>query len=530
MADWKPCTNCMPPPLHDRVAWFKLCETCQQNRLRVRSPILRDRGYRAHLARKVLGTACLTQCPETPKAHATWNGDDWNDPAYRSIIEWASEQFARPWDDYHVTAFEVLAGEHEVEDIKYCPACLEDARAKFEVNELIRLCDKCLTMRKNHIEYTFKERHDFHEPWERLALDIAYPDEFLKNHDNLGYDRLIDGYLIEWTFGVDTATWQAWNIALTVIMGLPTPIILALTLRHDIRKSARTERNGSNDVEMQIQRGQLNALQTIVQQNDAGKRDLNARLDTLQTTVQQKDADKQYLNARLNTLQTAVKHSDANNQVMNAKLVALQDNQRRQNETTAERIRELEHSLRISIQELRETLEAYVSGDLGGEAPDWTAQEDQVRNIMLNLRKEREAGEEGEEEAKGGLPELMKEVQRILSSEKQSKDERVQERATEALKTIEELKLPFPNEMIEGQVGEEASEEVRAVAKAFVEVLHRENSKRSVRGNNVVKLLDKVASHFAAQLALRQHNAAKWQNAGNSGSGAGPSTGDTPPS
>lgn len=202
MSDWEPCESCKPDDdgFSER---FPLCADCQQSRMNeLLGPILKDRAYRAHLARRVLGLPCLEQCPEGPKGHATLVWDTLNlereeVQAYAIMMKFIFEQFERPRSGYDVTAFEILVGQHEVEEIEYCSECLTKAREKLELNVQIRLCGSCLTMRDAHIQNTFRRQLHHCEPWERYHVHWMLYDEFEDGHKAMGYDLFAEFYLEE---------------------------------------------------------------------------------------------------------------------------------------------------------------------------------------------------------------------------------------------------------------------------------------------------------------------------------------------
>lgn len=218
MSDWEPCESCKPDDDHSSDV-ISLCADCQQNRMtQLFDPILKDRAYRAHLARRVLGLPCLEQCPEGPKGHATCVWDTLNlvkeqeVQAYGVMMKFIFKQFERPWSGYHVTAFEILVGQHEVEGIEYCSECLTKAREKLELNVPIRLCESCLTMRDAHIQHTFQSQLHYCEPWERYNVRWMSYYEFEDGYKDMGYDSFVEFYLEE-TGGGDTIAIVAASLA-----------------------------------------------------------------------------------------------------------------------------------------------------------------------------------------------------------------------------------------------------------------------------------------------------------------------------
>lgn len=198
-------------------------------------PILRDRAYRAHLARQVLQVLCPSRCPESPGEHAAdpnleaaaggelGYGDEL-DYHYQDFITFAFKQFRRPWNEHYVTAFEVVAGHHKVDAINYCSKCLKKADEKYELNELIRLCASCLEMRDTHVQHTFQKLQDNHEPWEQLEVTSVSPFEVLEGYEGRGYDELVEHCILlrHHAFG-SNGTIIA-GVVMTALTGIPAVI------------------------------------------------------------------------------------------------------------------------------------------------------------------------------------------------------------------------------------------------------------------------------------------------------------------
>jgi hypothetical protein len=514
MSNWEPCAKCKPAnfPLAN---YYNICKKCQQDRLAKRGPILQDRGYRAHLTRRVLGIACLTQCPESPREHASFRHDALSlflVNEYNSLIEWASKQFERPWDDNHVTAFEVLAGQYEVEEIQYCGACLESAEAKFEVNELIQLCDLCLTMRKAHIEHAFGNQHDFHEPWEQLQLKIAFPDETLKSPGELGYDKLIEHYFLQKTFGGSAL--DIIQVVLTAVLALPTPIILALTLRHTEMHNNRTYQLASRrDPELGL--------------GDDDKREINEKIDNLTGTVetrrQENVAAMTQITGRVqgleNTVETWRQENDAARLQMAERISQLEIERNRKNDEIRNALRE--------IKERYEQLESRgnISRDLH-EAPDMKAKVERVQRML-------KAEEDDEEDGSQGGPSepmaFLQEIESILRVKSQNHNERTRKSAEELLETVKRWNLKSQNkeeqlqatvagqhrQELEQQVDSQASTVESKMAITFVRALLEQN----VKGGDREEFLD-LLFEVISQFLLRQYKGAEWRKDGASSGGS----------
>lgn len=157
-------------------------------------------------------------------------------------MELALDQFARPWDARYVTAFEIVAGENEVEQIHYCSDCLERAQAKLLLNELLRPCDSCLDMRNTYVQDVFKAQGNFHEAWQQwnpcpTKAEIKTTD----GHRDLGYDELIRMNIIfkeDKRFGgLEVDPFQSAGVIATVILGGGvTTYFQYKTKRHNDRK------------------------------------------------------------------------------------------------------------------------------------------------------------------------------------------------------------------------------------------------------------------------------------------------------
>ena len=220
MSSWTLCDTCKEDYSKRPGPRFAICTECQETRATSLAPILMDRAFRAHLARRVLGAPCPTRCAEHPMEHATfYESSLGDDEIYEDFIKFASEQFKRPQDKRSVTAFEVLVGHHEVQYLKYCSDCVAKAQTNLDRNELTQLCESCMGRRDNHIRITFQSHKDFHEPWERLDFQVIGSREATEGQETLGYDDLIEKHVYgESRFG-STAT-------VTAILGLIIVTIL----------------------------------------------------------------------------------------------------------------------------------------------------------------------------------------------------------------------------------------------------------------------------------------------------------------
>lgn len=200
---WTPCSTCSRFRFDYRVPLDDLCLHCQGERRKYLARRLRDRSYRAHLARRALGiNVCDVQsgCPEQPPGHCILNissipGDGEfrrNDilKAYGILITEVSDMMMRR-DRWSVSALEIIVSNLDVQHrVKFCETCLQTAirQNQYLPQAQVRLCDVCLTRRDQHILAVHARQDSFHEPWEhdvtRLPVcrhehdPIQCPDDF----------------------------------------------------------------------------------------------------------------------------------------------------------------------------------------------------------------------------------------------------------------------------------------------------------------------------------------------------------------
>ena len=242
MPNFKPCTKCQ-----DRYGdfdvffyrWFGLCEDCDRKRERYLQLVRMDRSYRAHLARRVLDVPCDTasNCPENPPGHASfdvvhaWSNSDCRNESkdtfmnvYRDIIELALNQFRRPQRDDTITSFELLAGQYELDSIKYCPTCLENAWHEFpQSNDMVQLCTTCWNMRDEYIKHFHNEQTNFVEPWESpLPHSLVHyneMDERIQSGD-CGFDDWFEMFALKHIGGGGMETIAAMSLVIAALLGL----------------------------------------------------------------------------------------------------------------------------------------------------------------------------------------------------------------------------------------------------------------------------------------------------------------------
>lgn len=179
MPAWKPCKSCLDeagPPPDTHSAWLSpyisLCQPCGEARRRSLAPILRDRSYRAHLARQILDIPCFasSNCPEHPPGHILLNDSEIDEKKlikYQFLVNLVVDQFRRSKHTRFFRAFEVLAAHYTPGSFRYCSACVAKAREDSpRKNAAIIICKPCYHRRLSHIDTVHAQQDRFLEPWQ----------------------------------------------------------------------------------------------------------------------------------------------------------------------------------------------------------------------------------------------------------------------------------------------------------------------------------------------------------------------------
>lgn len=127
---WSSCVSCSRlEGIGSRVDIRNFCQQCQKERLNYLAPRLRDRSYRAHLARRALGiNVCdvRSSCPEQPLGHSIFNlsatpadsrakNPDVKD-AYAALIMAISDKLIRR-DRRSASALEIIVSNLDVQHL-----------------------------------------------------------------------------------------------------------------------------------------------------------------------------------------------------------------------------------------------------------------------------------------------------------------------------------------------------------------------------------------------------------------------------
>lgn len=203
---WSPCVPCSRLVSRgSKVDVVKFCEQCQEKRQNYLAPRLRDRSYRAHLARRALGiNACDAQssCPEQPHGHSIMNISNTAENSqiditdtYEILITAMSDKLMRR-DRWSVSTLEVIISHRDVHHrVKYCATCFQNAyqQSRSLPNAQIRLCNACLFRRDEHISRVHIRQHSFHEVWEN---DLTRMPVCWQEHDPVQYSYDFDRAIV----------------------------------------------------------------------------------------------------------------------------------------------------------------------------------------------------------------------------------------------------------------------------------------------------------------------------------------------
>jgi hypothetical protein len=354
------------------------------------------------------------------------------------------------------------------------------------------------------------------------------------------------------------------QVVLTAVLALPTPIILALTLRHTEMHNNRTYQLASRrDPELGLgddDKREINekidsltgTVETRRQENVAATAQITGRVQGLENTVETRRQENVAAMAQItgrvqgleNTAETRRQENVAAMTQITGRVQGLEntvETWRQENDAAriqmAERISQLEiernrknDEIRNALREIKERYEQLesrgnISRDLH-EAPDMKAKVERVQRML-------KAEEDDEEDGLQGGPSepmaFLQEIESILRVKSQNHNERTRKSAEELLETVKRWNLKSQNkeeqlqatvagqhrQELEQQVDSQASTVEGKMAIAFVRALLEQN----VKGGDREEFLD-LLFEVISQFLLRQYKAAEWRKDGASSRGS----------
>ena len=225
------CPTCKDK--YDNYTWagprFSLCKQCDEKRFEKFAPILIDRSYRAHLARRTLRIPCDTtsNCPKAPSDHVSFDAKSILDRGEQSrmnstMVGLVFDQLKRTKNDT-VTAFEILATVNETKSIDYCQSCISAAERNFpDSNDDIQPCSDCLAKRSDYVKQVFGAQKSFREPYNSYVGGFWGIRE-QELDDDRAYDKIdesFQSYLLDGIGGGPAAAIAAVAVTVALALGL----------------------------------------------------------------------------------------------------------------------------------------------------------------------------------------------------------------------------------------------------------------------------------------------------------------------